>query len=169
MSDKLYFEDIEVGQKWTSGSRTITESDITAFAGLTGDWNPLHVDDEFAKSTSFGQRIAHGLLGLSWVAGLGSHYPNPSTLALCSIRNWEFLRPLKIGDTVHVVTMVVEKASTGRRAGRVVWQRQLLNQRGEVTQQGTFETLVANRAVHKPLGIGRKNLTEEISDSEISN
>ena len=159
MSDQLYFEDIEVGQKWTSGSRTITEADIVSFAAMTGDWNPLHVDEEFAKSSSFGQRIAHGLMGLSWVAGLGSHYPNAKTLAFCSIRNWEFLRPLYIGDTVSVVTMAVEKNASGRRAGRVIWQRQLLNQRGEITQQGSFETLVANRIVKRPLGMNRKSVS----------
>ena len=166
MADLLFFEDIEVGQKWTSGSRTITESDIVSFAAMTGDWNPLHVDDEFAKVTSFGQRIAHGLLGLSWVAGLGSLHPNPKTLAFCSIRNWEFLRPLMIGDTVHVVTMVVEKNAAGRRAGRIIWQRQLINQRGEVTQQGSFETLVENRDLVRSNGKHRSSSSNKAAESE---
>ena len=67
----LFFDDIAVGDTWKSGARTVTETDIVMFAGLTGDYNPLHVDEEFAKETFYGARIAHGLYGAALVAGVG--------------------------------------------------------------------------------------------------
>ncbi|HMP80175.1 MAG TPA: MaoC/PaaZ C-terminal domain-containing protein [Pirellulaceae bacterium] len=145
MGDSLHFEDIQIGQTWTSLGRTITESDVVAFACTSGDFNPLHVDAEFAASTIYRSRVAHGLLGISWVAGLGSHCPLVKTVAFSAIRDWEFLKPIHIGDTVHVETSVLDKVISGRRSGRVAWLHRLINQRGEVTQQGVFETLVACR------------------------
>ena len=81
MSEPLYFENIAVGETWTSLGRTITEADVVNFAGMTGDYDPLHVDHEFARQTPFGKPIAHGLLGLSLVAGLSSHFPCVKTIA----------------------------------------------------------------------------------------
>lgn len=145
MDCRLSFEELEIGKTWSSSSRTITEADVVNFANSTGDHNPLHTDHEYAKSSHFRQPIAHGLLGLSWVAGLGSTSPSVDTLAFASIRNWEFLKPLFFGDTVHVETEIVSKQENPKRAGRVIWRMQLINQRGEVTQQGEFETLVRVR------------------------
>jgi 3-hydroxybutyryl-CoA dehydratase len=143
MEDVLYFDDLAVGRRWKSRARTITEADVVIFAGLSGDYDPLHVDYEFARQTPFGKPIAHGLLGLAFVAGLGSHYPSVHTVAFVGMRNWEFLKPAFIGDTVHAVNEVVELTAGHRRRGTVIWKRQLVNQKGEVIQQGTFETLVA--------------------------
>ena len=140
--EALYFNDVEVGDTWESPARTVTETDIVSFACLTGDFNPLHVDHEFAKGTLLGKPIAHGLLGLSFVAGLGSHSPNMRTAAFVKIREWTFLKPIFIGDTLHVQTEVAELAPSGRRRGRVVWRRRLLNQSGEAVQEGLAETLV---------------------------
>jgi acyl dehydratase len=114
------------------------------FAGLTGDFNPLHMDHEFARQSHFGRPIAHGILGLSLVAGLGSHWPRVRTDAFISIQNWKFLKPVYFGDTVHVLTEVVEKGPRGRRRGNVCWRRQLINQHGDVVQEGIFETLVSS-------------------------
>ena len=155
MDSRLTFDQIATGQTWTSPSRTITESDVVNFANITGDQNPLHIDHEFARSTPYRQPIAHGLLGLSWVAGLGSNSPAVDTVAFIAIKQWEFCRPLFFGDTVHVRTTVLEKQTDARRNGRVSWRQELLNQHGEVTQQGVFETLVkvgsrATRSVSKP-------------------
>ena len=143
MSTALFYEQLTVGDTWTSQGRTITEADVVQFAGMTGDFNPLHVDHDHAKETPFRQVIAHGLLGLSWVAGLGSHSPQVRTDAFLGIEQWEFVNPAFIGDTVHVHTQVVDKELTGRRRGKVIWFRQLINQRGEVIQKGRFVTLVA--------------------------
>jgi 3-hydroxybutyryl-CoA dehydratase len=149
LSQFLFFEDLEVGQRWQSRGRTITEADVVNFAGLTGDYDPLHVDHEFVKQTPYGRPIAHGLLGLSWVAGLSSQCPTVRTLAFTAVREWEFLAPMYIGDTVHALTEVVTKEASGRRSGRVVWKRQLFNQHGAVVQGGTFETLVALRSAEE--------------------
>ncbi len=147
MSQDLHYDDLKVGDRWVSRRRTVTETDVVNFACLTGDHDPLHVDHEFARQTPFGRPIAHGLLGLSFVAGLGSQCPAVNTLALIAVRDWQFLTPIYIGDTVHAVTEIVEKNGSGRRHGRVVWQRQLVNQKGEIVQQGTLETMVAARGL----------------------
>lgn len=149
MNQPFHFEDLHVGDRWQSRARTITEADVVAFAGLTGDYDPLHVDHEFVKHTPFGKPIAHGLLGLSFLAGLGSHFPMVQTVAFVSVRNWEFLRPVFIGDTVHAVNEIAELKENGHRRGTVVWKRQLVNHRGEILQQGIFETLVARKVSSK--------------------
>ena len=102
MDAPLYFEDLETGQVWVSPRRTVTESDVIQFATMTGDFNPLHVDYDFASKSHYRQPIAHGLLGLSWVAGLGAYFPNVQTLAFTAVRDWDFCRPLFFGDTVYV-------------------------------------------------------------------
>ncbi len=143
MSDALYLEDLEVGRTWKSPSRTLTETDIMSFAGLTGDYDPLHVDREFAAETPYGRPIAHGLLGLSLMAGLSSTCPRVRTLALVRVDQWMFNRPVYIGDTVHVLTEVESITPRGRRSGEVVWFRKLINQRGECVQSGRISTLVS--------------------------
>ena len=145
MTDPIWFEQIDVGLKWRSQRRTVTETDIVNFACMTGDFNPLHVDYVHAAQSTFGRPIAHGLLGLSWVAGIGSHHPNVQTLAFVGIRDWKFLKPVYAGDTVHVETEVIEIQPSGRRAGKVAWLRQLVNQEDAIVQQGVFDTLVARQ------------------------
>lgn len=143
MDSPLFFDDIVVGHVWTSPRRTITEADVVQFATMTGDFNPLHVDYDYAAKSHFRQPIAHGLLGLSWVAGLGSHSPYVNTLAFTAIRNWEFTLPLFFGDTVFTETTCLDRIPAGRRAGKVIWNRKLINQNQQVVQQGVFETLVS--------------------------
>lgn len=146
INEPHYFEDVAVGQCWRSPERTISERDVLDFADLTGDFNPLHVDPQFARDTPFGRPIAHGLLGLSLVAGLGSHSPSMFTVALVRLVDWQFLQPVFFGDTVHADTEVVAKNQHGRRHGLIVWQRQLVNSKtGGVVQRGAFETLVKMR------------------------
>jgi acyl dehydratase len=166
MDTPLFYEDIEVGQTWISPRRTVTEADVIAFATSTGDFNPLHVDYDFASQSHYRQPIAHGLLGLSWVAGLGSYFPNVNTLAFTAVRNWEFVRPLYFGDTVFVETECLNKTLSGRRAGQVAWRRKLLNQNNDVVQQGVFETLVAienpvRRALPKEPPAANSSLRDE--------
>jgi acyl dehydratase len=139
----LGFDDVETGHTWVSPSRTVTESDIVNFACLTGDFNPLHVDHEYARQTPFGRPIAHGLLGLSLVAGLGSHSPRMKTIAFVKIAEWSFLRPVFVGDTLHVRTEVIAREPKARgRRGLITWRRSLVNQNGEVVQEGLLQTLV---------------------------
>lgn len=152
MDKRLYFEDLQIGDRWCSHSRTITEADIGRFADLTGDHDPLHVDQEYAKRSPFGRPIAHGLLGLSFLAGLSSNCPAVNTAAFLAIRDWQFVRPAYVGDTVHAVTQVVDLQPSSRRHGRVVWVRELVNHKDEVVQRGVFETLVSTLAGSRSRG-----------------
>ena len=99
----MYFEDFEVGQRFVTAGRTVTEADVVNFAGVSGDYNPIHTDAEFAKSTPFGQRIAHGLLVLSMLTGLRQRTgaTDGTLIAWLEIRNYKFLKPVLIGDTVR--------------------------------------------------------------------
>jgi acyl dehydratase len=141
-----YFNDVTVGQEWESLGRTVTEADVVNFAGLSGDFNPIHIDHEFARTTMFGRPIAHGLLVLSIGSGLGVHSPPMRTVALVAIREWHFRAPVFIGDTLRVRTKVLalEERSRGRRAA-VTWQRTIVNQEGKVVQEGVTVTLVEGR------------------------
>src|SRR5262245_65762765 len=95
----LLFDDVEVGQEWESLARTITESDIAQYAGLSGDFNPIHIDHEFAKTTPFGRPIAHGLLVLAISSGLGPVAPPMRTQAFLALRDWHFRVLVFIGHT----------------------------------------------------------------------
>jgi acyl dehydratase len=142
----LYFDDVAVGQEWESQGRTVTEADIVNFAGLSGDFNPIHVDHEFAKTTAFRQPIAHGLLVWAISSGLGVHCPPMRTLAFLSIRDWQFRGPIFRGDTVRLRSKVIEKEVRARgRRGVITWERQIVNQEGKVVQEGVTLTLVEGR------------------------
>lgn len=146
----LFFDDVEIGQEWESQGRTLTETDIVNFAGLSGDFNPIHVDHQFAKTTPFRRPIAHGLLGITLCSGLGLHSPPMRTMAFMSIREWHFREPIFIGDTIHARTKVLEKEPRSRgRRGVIAWQRQLVNQEGRIVQEGITVTMVEGRAAVK--------------------
>ena len=142
----LYFDDVAVGQEWESQGRTVTEADVVNFAGVSGDFNPIHTDHEFAKTTPYRRPIAHGILVWAIGSGLGVTYPPMRTLAFLSIREWEFKGPVFIGDTIRLRSAVVEKQVRARgRRGVIVWRRQILNQEGKVVQEGVTLTLVEGR------------------------
>jgi 3-hydroxybutyryl-CoA dehydratase len=144
----LYFDDVAIGQEWESLGRTVTEADIVNFAGLSGDFNPIHIDHEYARTTAFRRPIAHGLLVLSIGSGLGLMYPPMRTLAFMGIKEWHFREPVFIGDTVRARARVLEKEvrSRGRR-GVVTWHKQVVNQDSKVVQEGITLTLVEGRGV----------------------
>jgi acyl dehydratase len=149
----LFFDDVEIGQEWVSPGRTVTQTDIVNFAGLSGDFNPIHVDHEFAKTTPYHRPIAHGLLILSISSGLALHHPPMRTLAFVNVRDWQFRGPVYIGDTIRVRTRVLEKEVKARgRRGRIAWERHILNQEEKVVQQGITETLVEGRVVRSEKG-----------------
>ncbi|MCL6641670.1 MAG: MaoC family dehydratase N-terminal domain-containing protein [Candidatus Rokubacteria bacterium] len=143
---RRYFEDIAIGEEYESPGRTVTETDIVLFAGLSGDYNVLHTDAEFMKKSIFGERIAHGLLGLAIQSGLFYRAgPAYATLAFLGLR-WKFKAPIKIGDTIRVRARVAAKRETGKAdRGIVVLERQVLNQRDEVVQEGETELMVERR------------------------
>jgi acyl dehydratase len=143
----LYFDDVSIGQEWESLGRTVTQADIVNFAGLSGDFNPIHVDHEFARQTPFHQPIAHGLLVFAIASGLSLYSPPMRTLAFMNIREWHFREPVFPGDTIRVRTRVLETEVRARgRRGVISWQRQVVNQTGNVVQQGVVLTLVEGRA-----------------------
>lgn len=146
MQPALHYEDLCPGDAWVSPWREITAEDVADFAELTGDHDPLHTDQLIDKESPFGGPVAHGLLGLSVLAGLSSAHPCVATLAFVAIREWTFEQPIFFGDSVKVVTSVLEIVRHGRRAGRVTWLRELINQDGKVVQRGQFITLVASQA-----------------------
>ncbi|MGH7318271.1 MAG: MaoC/PaaZ C-terminal domain-containing protein [Candidatus Rokuibacteriota bacterium] len=145
--DRQYFEDVQVGDEYVSPGRTVTEADIVAFAGLSGDYNVLHTDAEYMRTSIFGERIAHGLLGLAIQSGLGMRaMPRPfATLAFLGLR-WRFKGPIKIGDTIKVRIKVTDKRETSKPdRGIVVLQRSVTNQRGDVVQEGDTDVMVERR------------------------
>jgi acyl dehydratase len=149
VTDGLHWEELAVGMRWTTGARTITEADVVAFAGVSGDFNPLHVDAEHAAGTAFGERIAHGALVLAIATGLRQQLGvfHGTLKAWLGVRDWRFVAPVRFGDTVHVVTEVAELRETRDPAAGLVVQRvSIVNQRGEVVQAGDFVTLMHARA-----------------------
>lgn len=146
MSNLLHFDDLKIDDSWVSAARKVTQEDVDQFAQLTGDFDPLHVDEQFARETPFRRPIAHGLLGLSLVAGMGSTSPNVETVAFLGVSEWSFRRPIFFGDILHVITNVTDLQPSGRRRGQVTWFRQLINQDDLVVQEGTFLSLVARRS-----------------------
>jgi len=149
-TSSLYFDDVEIGQEWESSGRTVTEADVVNFAGVSGDFNPIHMDHEFAKTTAFRRPIAHGLLVFAIGSGLGVTCPSMRTVAFLQVREWNFKAPLFIGDTVKLKSRVVEKTPRGRgRRGEIVWYRAVLNQEGKVVQEGILVTLVEARAAKR--------------------
>jgi acyl dehydratase len=144
----LCFEDFAIGKTFTTTSRTITGDEVLAFANLTGDTHPLHVDPEFARASPFGEQIAHGLLGLSVAAGLGIQTGvfADCMIAFLGLEDWRFLLPIKFGDSIHMVSTVVEARRTSRGdTGVIKLQQDVINQHGELVQQGRFVSLVTTR------------------------
>jgi acyl dehydratase len=144
----MWFDEFEAGQKIITPGRTITESDIVSFASLTGDYTQIHTDVEFARTSPFGQRVAHGLLGLSYVMGLATRTGvlEGTVIAFREINNWKFTNPIYIGDTIYGVLVVVETKPIPRiGGGSIIIETAVKNQRDEVTMKGTWTALVANK------------------------
>ena len=142
----LYFDDVAIGQEWESLGRTVTQADIVNFAGLSGDFNPIHIDHEFCKTTPFREPIAHGLLVFSITSGLGLMAPPMRTLAFVSIKEWKFLEPVYIGDTLRVRVKILEKEERSRgKRGMISWLRTVVNQSGKAVAEGITVTLVEGR------------------------
>ena len=145
----MYFEEFEEGQTITSAGRTVTETDVVAFAALTGDWNTIHTDAEYAAGQPFGQRVAHGLLGMCIAEGLTDRLGvmEGTALAFREIGAWKFSLPIFIGDTLRVRATVAETRPMRRLGGGLVtFKVEILNQKDEVTQRGTWSVLVKSQA-----------------------
>ncbi|MGM0401541.1 MAG: MaoC/PaaZ C-terminal domain-containing protein [Chloroflexota bacterium] len=143
----LYFSEFSVGQEIETPARTMTESDIVQFAGLSGDYNPLHTDAEFAKETPYGERIAHGLLGLSMASGLAARagFIEGTAQAFIGV-DWKFKAPIHIGDTIRLhVTVKRTRAVPSMGGGMVVFALEVLNQEDETVQEGEWTLLIKEK------------------------
>ena len=148
--DRLYFEDLPLDKTFVTAGRTITEADVVAFAGLSGDFNSLHVDETFAAATGFGGRIAHGLLVLSVASGLTTRLPvlhalQPSLLGMTEV-TCHWLAPVRIGDTIRVeLTFIGAQLTRSGTRGRVTERRVALNQDDVAVLDSQWTLLVATR------------------------
>ena len=143
----LYFEDFTIGTRLRTAGRTITEADIVAFAGLSGDFNQIHTNADYAAAGTFGQRVAHGLLVQSIATGLAvqSGVIEGTVLAFREL-DAKFSLPVFIGDTIHVEIEIVETKPLPRlRGGNVVMKVAVVNQKGAATQRGNWTMLVKSR------------------------
>jgi 3-hydroxybutyryl-CoA dehydratase len=146
----LSFDALVVGDEWESPRRTITLADVVLFAGLSGDFNPIHMDHHAAARLPFGQPVAHGLLGLAIASGLMSQAPRLDTLAFLGLLEWRFHHPILFGDTIRCVSRVdALEPSRNARRGIVTWYRAVFNQEDRLVQDGRTQTLVRARAARK--------------------
>lgn len=144
----LFWEEWEIGAEFDSPARTVTETDIVNYAGLSGDYHPLHVNEEYCKQTIFGSRICHGPLVYAIAAGLlfQLHLYDDTVIAFLGFESLKFTKPVKAGDTIHARIKVLEKRGTSN-SNRGVMKRQLqvINQRGEVVQEGIQNFLLKRK------------------------
>lgn len=141
----LYLEEFHVGDKFTTLSRTVTETDVVLFAGLTGDNNPIHTDQSYAEKLPFGGRIAHGLLGAAIACGLWGRMGLVDGSAIAALKTqWTFVGPIAIGDTIHAEIEVIEakRSSSKPDRGVLTIQYTIVNQNGAVCQIGSMSTML---------------------------
>lgn len=143
----LFYEDFDLSVKLVTIKRTVTAADIDAFTALSGDDNPLHTDDAYAATTQYGERIAHGLLGLAIISGLAWKLDclNDSLEAFTDLK-WRYHGAVKVGDMLYAkVDFRRKRPLDGYAGGFVVLDVTVLNQRDEVVQKGTWTTLIRSR------------------------
>ncbi len=142
----LYFEQFKVGRTWRTAARTIGEADVSAFAGLTGDYTCLHTDGETASRSPFGGRIAHGLLGLSCLSGLVTRLGIiEGTVEAFMGLDFRFRKAIMFGDTIHGEVEVKEKRISSKGQGLVTLSLKLKNQKDETAQEGDFVLIIAQK------------------------
>jgi 3-hydroxybutyryl-CoA dehydratase len=142
----LYLQDFRVGTAYPSASRTILDADIVNFAGLSGDFNPLHIDDVFASNSVFGKRVAHGMLVASIVSGLRSVYDEMALMAFLETTR-QFKAAVFPGDTIHSVFTVqaIRPSEKNPDRGILTLRCETLNQKGGIVQSGRDTVLVECR------------------------
>lgn len=148
----LYFEEFTLGSRMVTRGRTITEADIVQFGALTGDFNPMHFDAHYMQSHMLGQRVAHGMLSLSYAVGQAYQlgFMERTTLAFREL-SVKFSQPVYIGDTLHVEIEITElKEASKLNGGLVTMDFRIVNQDGVAVQKGQWKTLVMARPQPHP-------------------
>jgi 3-hydroxybutyryl-CoA dehydratase len=140
------YDELELGERFVTQGRTVTESDIVMFAALSGDQHPQHTDAEWSARSRFGERIAHGMLVLSYAVGLMPFEPD-RVVALRRVADAAFKRPVRIGDTIHVEGQVQEKTELDPEHGLVTWRWRILNGAGTLVARATVEVVWRRRGV----------------------
>jgi len=144
----FYFEEFEIGQEIVTVGRTITESDVVGFAGISGDFNQIHTDAVYSETSAFGQRVAHGLLVLSIANGLAvrTGFIEGTVMAFREISSWKFVKPVYFGDTIYAELKIVDlKAMRRIGGGSVTIDVNVKNQKDEVVMKGTWAALVLSQ------------------------
>ena len=139
-----YYDDFELKDIIVSRARTVTESDIVMFAAFSGDWHPLHTDEEYSKKALFGERIAHGFLVLSIATGLMG-LAEMAILAFYGMDRVRFLAPTKIGDTLHIEMVVTEKTDRNNKEGLVTFKTTIKNQKDEAVAVMDMKLLMVKK------------------------
>jgi acyl dehydratase len=147
--EEKHWDDAVVGESCVSPEYEVTEARVMAYADLTGDHTPVHTDEEYAKTTPFGTRVAHGLFGLSIADGLKTQSDMRFVAGMSLGWEWSFVAPIKLGDTVHVFFSVGSKRESQSRPGWgiVILPSELVNQRGEVVQKGEHRLMIPKRSI----------------------
>jgi 3-hydroxybutyryl-CoA dehydratase len=143
----MYFEDFETSEPVTSSERIVTEADVMAFAQLTGDFVELHTNEEFARATKYGRRIAHGALVFSISVGLATQMKlfDDGLIAFAGVDKLRFVAPVFFGDRVHVVKRVVERKALGDAQGTITFESRVLNQDGKLVVAYLDKLLIKRR------------------------
>ena len=142
------YDDLHVGMAFRSPGRTITDADLVAFAGLTGDYSELHTSDVYAKSSQFGRKVAHGMLGLAYAHGLmwaRTGELRETAIAFLGISEWRFVGPIFVGDTIFVDYRIAELRDSKSKPTQAVatFDVEVVNQNGDVVQRGPKALLVS--------------------------
>jgi len=147
MIPEKYWDDAKVGDECVSPTYDVTEARVMAYADLTGDHTPVHTDEEYAKTTPFGTRVAHGLFGLSIADGLKTISDYRFLPGMSLGWTWDFLGPIKLGDTMHVKFRVgsMRESKSKPGWGIVVLPSELINQHGDVVQRGEHRLMIPRR------------------------
>ncbi len=148
----MYFEEFELGHRMVSPGRTVTEADIVNFAGISGDFSSIHTDAVYAEGTPFGQRVAHGLLGMSIASGLAvrTGVLEGTVIAFREIDNWKFSQPLFIGDTIHLEIEVEERKLVPRLGGGMLTLGlKIINQDDRTVMKGQWIVIVKSKSEEK--------------------
>lgn len=142
----LYFEDFPLEEEYTSPGRTVTEADIVMFCALSGDWTEIHSNVEFAQSSFFGQRLAHGALVFSIATGLVTRLGviEGTAIAFAGM-TWKFAKPVFIGDTIRVTLKALKKRALSAEAGMVIAAVSIVNQKDEVVESGEWTVMVRRK------------------------